>query len=440
MKVSIVGAGYVGLVTGVGLASLGHDICIVEKDERKLEKLNNGISPIFEPGLEELLNKYKEKIIFTNNLKKAIAFSEIIFLCVGTPAQDDGSADLSQIEDAVIQIFRNVNSYKLIVEKSTVPVNTHKLIKWLANRYGGKSEFIDVASNPEFLREGKALYDFLNPDRIIIGVETEKAKKLLLELYEKIDAPKLVVKPATAETIKYTANAFLAMKISFINMIADFCEKTGADVEEVALGIGFDKRIGKDFLKAGIGYGGSCFPKDLKAFIYTANEYGIDFSLLKEVEKINCNRVEKVFRMIKNVLWNLVHKKIAVWGLAFKAGTDDVRYSPAIRLIKKLIENRAYVYGYDPKAIDNFKRSIGFLEGFSAVDDLYEVLDDADALVIVTDWQEFKEADLEEVKKRLKLPIIIDTRNIFDPDNMLKQGFEYYCIGRSGCSNVQKNI
>ena len=433
MKVTVIGAGYVGLVTGVCFAQIGHEVIIVEKLSEKLSLLKQRISPIYEPGLDELLKKYLEngRLNFTEDIKKGIDFSEVIFICVGTPQSKYGEADLSQVEEVARHIAQHMNSYKIIVEKSTVPVNTHKLIKQTLKRYIKNNilEF-DIASNPEFLREGSAIKDFMEPDRIIIGVENERAKDKLLKLYEPISCPKLIVDPATAEIIKHAANSFLAMKISFINMVADLCERTGADVKLVAEGIGLDKRIGKSFLNAGIGYGGSCFPKDVKAFINIGRKYGLDFSLLEEVEKINHQRPYKVIEFLKKALWTLVDKKIAIWGLSFKPNTDDVREAASLKVVPKLIEDGAYVFVYDPKAIQNFRSLFSDLKNITYVKEKYEALSGAEALVVLTEWEEFKKADLRKIKEVLKLPIVIDGRNIYEPEFMEKLGFEYYPIGR----------
>ncbi|MDL1969870.1 MAG: UDP-glucose/GDP-mannose dehydrogenase family protein [Candidatus Desulfofervidaceae bacterium] len=433
MNVTIVGGGYVGLVTGACFAEIGNHVLIIEKIPEKVSLLKQGISPIYEPGLNELLEKNlkNSRLDFSTDIKKGIDFSEVIFICVGTPQSNDGAADLSQIEEVARHIAQYMDSYKLIVEKSTVPVNTHKLIKQTLKRYTKNDTLkFDIASNPEFLKEGSAVKDFMEPDRIVIGVESEKAKDILLELYNPFSCPKLVVDPATAEIIKHAANSFLAMKISFINMVADLCEKTGADVKLVAEGMGFDKRIGRSFLNAGIGYGGSCFPKDVKAFMNIGQKYGLDFSLLEEVEKINQKRPYKIIDFLKRALWTLVDKKIAVWGLSFKPDTDDVREAPSLKILPALIKEGAIVFAYDPKAMENFKRIFPHLENITYVNDLYEAIENAEALVILTEWEEFKNADFKKVKDLLKLPIIIDGRNIYEPKVMEDLGFEYYPIGR----------
>ncbi len=433
MKITVVGGGYVGLTTAVCFAHLGHEVLVVEKVPQKVELLKAGKSPIYEPGLEELLQEglKNKRLDFTTDLKEGLAFSEVIFICVGTPQRPDGSADLSQVEEVARETAKLMTSYKLLIEKSTVPVNTHKLIKKTVERYiRDKSIPYDVASNPEFLREGNAIEDFLKPDRIVVGVESERAKRVFEELYKDFDCPIIFTDPATAELIKHASNSFLAMKISFINMIADLCEKTGADVKLVAYGMGYDKRIGRAFLNAGIGYGGSCFPKDVKAFVKMAEEYGVDFGLLKEVEKINQQRPLKFVQKVKNVLWSLKDKKLAVWGLSFKPNTDDIREAPSIKIVELLLKEGANLSLYDPEAMENFR--LLFPEGkqISYAKDMYSALEGAEALLILTEWEEFQKADLKRVKELLALPIIIDGRNIFEPSEVRALGFEYYCIGR----------
>lgn len=436
MEVSIIGSGYVGLVTAVCFAELGHRVICIEKDQKKLNVLKQGICPIYEPGLDSLLenNLKNNKIFFSNSIQEGVDFADVIFLCVGTPQGEDGKADLSQIEEASRQIALAMKRYKLIVEKSTVPVNTHQWVKKTIQRYlKDRSIEFDVASNPEFLREGSAIEDFMNPDRIVIGVESEKAKKLLEELYLYFinkNYKFLITTPAAAELIKHASNSFLAMKISYINMIADLCEKVGADVEEVANGIGLDKRIGRSFLNAGIGYGGSCFPKDVKAFIKIAEKNGIDFGILKEVEKINQSRRHKFLEKIEDVLWISKDKNIAVWGLAFKPNTDDIREAPSIDIIKELVKLKANLFLYDPKAMENFKELFPENELLHYSGSPYESVQNSDALIILTEWEEFKKIDLKKVKELMRLPIIIDGRNIFDKSKLKEMGFEYYSIGR----------
>ena len=437
MKITVIGAGYVGLVTAACFADLGNEVMCVEKISSKLDKLCRGISPIYEPGLSEMLQKnIKEgKINFTDKIEEGVNFADIIFLCVGTPQGEDGKADLSQVEEASRQIAQNMENYKLIIEKSTVPVNTHQWVKKTIKRYIKNSNIpFDVASNPEFLREGSAIYDFMNPDRIVVGVESEKAKKIMEELYKPFTNkgfPLLITTPAAAELIKHASNSFLAMKISYINMIADLCEKVGADVNEVADGMGYDKRIGRAFLNAGIGYGGSCFPKDVQAFIKIAEDHGLDFGLLKETEKINKKRRQQFIEKIENVIWISKDKNIAVWGLSFKPNTDDIREAPSIDIVKELKEAGANLRLYDPKAMENFKQLFPEEENITYVEDKYEAIKNADLLVIITEWDDFKNADMELVKNKMRLPIIIDGRNVYDPSKMRELGFEYYSIGRS---------
>ncbi|NPA41355.1 MAG: UDP-glucose/GDP-mannose dehydrogenase family protein [Aquificae bacterium] len=435
MRVTVIGGGYVGLVTGACFSHLGHEVLIVEKIPEKVELLKKGISPIYEPGLEDLISEgiRESRLDFTTDLKEGVDFSDVVFICVGTPSLPDGSADLSQVEEVARLTAKNMNSYKLLVEKSTVPVNTHKLVKKTLQRYLKKDIPFDVASNPEFLREGSAVYDFLNPDRIVVGVESKRAEDILRDLYKPLTDkgfPLIVTDPATAELIKHASNSFLAMKISFINMVADLCEKTGADVELVAKGMGYDKRIGMSFLKAGIGYGGSCFPKDVKAFIKIGRDYGLDFSLLEAVERINSQRIERFIDKVLSALWTVKGKNIAVWGLAFKPNTDDIREAPSLKIIPKLINLGAKVRAYDPKATENFNRVFVPGEDLVYVEDKYEAVKGAEALLILTEWEEFEKADMDKVKELMELPIVIDGRNVFDPKDMRDKGFEYYSIGR----------
>lgn len=435
MKITVIGAGYVGLVTASGFAELGNEIMCIEKDSSKLNKLSQGISPIYEPGLTEMLQKHikQNKIHFTDKIEDGIVFSDIIFLCVGTPQNDDGKADLSQVEEVSKEMAKNMKSYKLIIEKSTVPVNTHQWVKTVIKRYARKNIEFDIASNPEFLKEGSAICDFMNPDRMVVGLESERAKLIFEQIYKPFTdkkVPLIITTPAAAELIKHASNSFLATKISYINMVSALCEKVGADINMVAEGMGYDKRIGRDFLKAGIGYGGSCFPKDVKAFIKIAEEHGINFNLLEEVEKINTTRRIKFVEKVEDILWIIKDKNIAVWGLAFKPNTDDVREAPAIDIVRELEKAGANLRLYDPKATENFKSIFSEKQNLKYFKDKYDALKDADALLIITEWDEFIKADLSRVKENMKLPIIIDGRNIFSPKIMKEKGFEYYSIGR----------
>ncbi len=435
MKITVIGAGYVGLVTATCLAELGNEVLCAKKTSDNLDKLNRGMSPIYEPGLSDILQKNLDKcrISFTTDIKKAVDFSDIIFICVGTPQSETGKADLSQVEGVSRQIAENMEDYKLLIEKSTVPVNTHKLIKKTVERYSKKGLEFDVASNPEFLREGLAVYDFMNPDRIVIGVESERAAVLFKKMFKPFTdkgSKLFFTKTAVAEIIKYASNSFLAIKISYINMLADLCEKTGVDVNMVADGIGADKRIGREFLNAGIGYGGSCLPKDVKAFISIGMDNGLDFELLKAAEKINSDRIKLFLEKIEDILWINKDKCIAIWGLAFKPNTDDIREAPAIYVVEALINAGSNLRLYDPQAGENFKNLFPESDHVKYFDDKYETLKNVDALLIITEWDEFKNADVEKIKSLMKLPIVIDGRNIYDNKEMEKLGFEYHCIGR----------
>ena len=436
MKLSVIGGGYVGLVTAACFSHVGHEVLVVEKIPEKVELLRHGKSPIYEPGLEELLREgIKEgRLNFTTDIKEGVEFSEVIFVCVGTPSNPDGSADLSQVEEVARLTAKYMNGYKLLVNKSTVPVGTQQKVKRTLKLYlKGKDVEFDVASNPEFLREGHAVKDFLEPDRIVIGVESERAKEILLEIYKPITEkgfPILVTNPPTAEIIKYASNTFLATKISFINMIADLCEKVGANVEEVASGMGYDRRIGKEFLKAGLGWGGSCLPKDTKAFIRILEDFGVDATILKGTLSVNESRVDRLIRKLKEALWILKGKMIAVWGLSFKPNTDDIREAPSLRVVERLLREGAKVRAYDPKAVENFKRIFVEGEDLKYFHDKYKAVEGAEALLILTEWDEFKRANLERVKGLMELPIIVDGRNVFDPEEVRKLGFEYYSMGR----------
>lgn len=433
MKITVIGAGYVGLVTAVCFADLGNEVLCAKKTESNMDILKKGISPIYEDGLTEMLKKNLEegRIHFTTDMQDAVNFSDIIFICVGTPQSENGKADLSQVEDVSQNIARYMNGYKLVVEKSTVPVNTHRWVKKTIKRYAPEGTDFDVASNPEFLREGTGVYDFMNPDRIVVGVESDTARELFKKLYGPFTQQGhhlLITNPSTAELIKHASNSFLAMKISYINMIAGLCDKVDVDVEMVAEGIGLDERVGKKFLNAGIGYGGSCFPKDVKAFIKIAEDHGLEFGLLREAEKINSHQRRAFLDKVEDILWINKDKNIAIWGLAFKPDTDDIREAPAIDIVRELKENGANLLLHDPKAINNFKKIFPESDHLKYYEDQYEVLRNADALLIITEWEQYKSANLKKVKKLMRLPIIIDGRNMFQPEKMNE--FEYYSIGR----------
>ncbi len=429
MNITVVGSGYVGLVTGTCFASLGNKVTCVDIDAAKIAKLKKGIMPIYEPGLEELVheNMKKKSLTFTTDLKTAAKKAQIIFIAVGTPPKNNGDADLSFVENVARTIATEMTSYKLIVEKSTVPVQTGEWLKRTLARYGKKSVPFDVASNPEFLREGTAVKDFMNPDRIVLGVESKKARTLLTELYKPLKATMVFTDIKSAEIIKHASNSYLAMKISFINAISRVCELAKADVEQVALGMGLDRRIGKNFLNAGIGFGGFCFPKDLAAFIRIAEKLGYDFELLKAVEKINEEQKKHFVKKIEEAIWNINSKTITVLGLAFKPNTDDMRFAPSIDIIASLQEMGARIKAYDPHAMENAKIS---MKNVTFCKDSYTACKDSDCLVILTEWDEFKEIDLAKVKKLLRQPVVVDGRNIFDPKKMKTMGFRYFSIGR----------
>jgi len=430
LKITIIGSGYVGLTTGVCLSHLGHQVVCVDNDVEKIKLLKQGISPIYEPGLEELLKEGMEKgtLSFTDSIEEGTKHGLAIFICVGTPPREDGSADLSSIEFVATRVAETMEEYKLIIEKSTVPVQTGLKLKTTIELNNKRGIEFDVASNPEFLREGSAIKDFLYPDRIVIGVENERAEKLMREIYEKIDAPFIVTNIQSAEIIKHASNSFLAMKISYINAVSMVCEKAGADVKEVARGMGLDHRIGKEFLNAGIGFGGFCFPKDLKAFIKISEDLGYHMNLLREVLKINQEIREYFITKVRDLLWNIKGKKIAILGLSFKPNTDDIREAPSIYIIKQLLKEGANISAYDPAAMEKMKK---IFPDIDYKENPYDTLGDANALLILTEWEEFKNLDLERVKSLMKTPIIVDGRNIFEPDEMEKLGFIYRGIGRA---------
>ncbi|MBF0215803.1 MAG: UDP-glucose/GDP-mannose dehydrogenase family protein [Candidatus Omnitrophica bacterium] len=430
MKLTIIGTGYVGLVTGTCFAELGNEVICADNDEGKIKTLNSGGMPIYEPGLSELVenNRRKGRLRFTHDVPQAVNDSDVIFICVGTPPRNDGSADLSAIEKVSKVIALNMKSYKLIVEKSTVPVETGEWVKTTINNYKKNGSDFDVASNPEFLREGSAIADFMNPDRVVIGVDTEKAGNIMRELYEPLRSKIVVTNIKGAEIIKHASNSFLATKISFINAISNICERTGADVAAVAEGIGMDRRISTHFLKAGIGFGGSCFPKDVKAFIHISEKVGYPFGLLKEVEKINEGQKDLFMKKIAGMLWNIAGKHIAVWGLAFKPDTDDIRSAPAIDIAGRLLDEGAVLAVYDPVAMEKSRAELG--DRVKYCGDVYETAKDADCVLLMTEWNEFKEVDWLKIKGIMKQPIVIDGRNLYDPVKLKALGFRYAGIGR----------
>ncbi len=429
MNISIIGSGYVGLVTGSCLAELGNKVICVDSDNKKITGLKKGIVPIYEPGLEELVanNVKRKRLSFTSGIKDAARGSEVIFIAVGTPPLDNGEADLTGIENVARNIAINMTGYRLIVEKSTVPVETGEWVKRTISTYVKHKVKFDVASNPEFLREGSAINDFMHPDRIVIGVESKRARDILVNLYKPLNAPLVITNIKSAELIKHASNAFLATKISFINAISRICDRVGADVEEVANGMGLDKRIGRDFLNAGLGYGGSCFPKDLDAFITISEKLGYNFELLKSVKNINEEQKAFILKKIKDSLWIIKDKTISILGLSFKPDTDDIRNAPSLDIIKALQEEGARIRLYDPQAM---KKAKEILDGVKFCKDPYEACKGSDCLLILTEWNEFKELDFVKAKKLLKRPLIIDGRNIYEPRSLKELGFTYIGIGK----------
>jgi UDPglucose 6-dehydrogenase len=431
MDISIIGSGYVGLVTGACFADVGHNVVCVDNDVRKVETLRAGKVPIYEPGLEELIhrNVSAHRLRFTDSIKEGVDNSQIVFIAVPTPQQPNGEVDLSFIEKVAREIAGILTDYRVIVDKSTVPVKTGEKVAESIKRYNRHGAKFDVVSNPEFLREGCAVSDLMHPDRIVIGAQSEHAVDLMKKVYEPFMAPILVTDINSAELIKHAANSFLALKISYINAVSAICEASGADIEKVANGIGTDRRIGRDFLKAGIGYGGSCFPKDLAAFINISEQLGVPFDLLKEVQRINCSQKERFLKMIRNTLWVLREKKIAVWGLTFKPDTDDIRSSVAIDVVADLLREGAHVTAFDPKGMDR-AREIKAIGEARLAQSALDAVEGAEALVVATEWREFANVDLAVVKERMTTPIVFDGRNLFDPDTMRQLGFNYHSIGR----------
>ncbi len=429
MKTAIVGAGYVGLVTSACLAEMGHQVICIDVNKTKISDLKKGKIPIYEPGLKELIkkNSKKKKIRFSTSIKQAVDNAEIIFIAVNTPPRQDGSADLSYVAGVAHEIAVRMKSYKIIVDKSTVPVKTGEKVAETIKRYSKKDIDFDIVSNPEFLREGSAIFDTMHPDRIVVGVTSRKAANKMKELYKGLKAPMIITDIKSAELIKHASNAFLALKISFVNALSNVCEKSGANVEEVAVGMGLDKRIGKAFLKAGIGYGGSCFPKDVSAFIKISEDLGYDFSLIKEVEKINQLQKELFMKKITDTLWVVKNKVIGILGLAFKPNTDDMRNAPSIDIINMLKKEGAKIKVYDPQAM---KTARAVLKGITYCKDPYETAKGSDALVVLTEWDEFTKLNLKKIKKILSHPIVIDGRNIFEPIEMAEEGFIYKSMGR----------
>ena len=452
MKLSVIGAGYVGLTTAACLAQIGHDVFCSESDVEKLSKLQNGVMPLFEPHLEDLIKGVRKigRLRF-GSTEEAIVWGDAIFICVGTPPLANGDADLSAIEGVARTIAKRASGYRLVIEKSTVPVQTGAQLRKHLSVHSTSGLRYDVASNPEFLREGTSVEDFLHPDRIVIGADSSRAVGLLREIYEPIvkqkftcpihaGCPKrkdpifLATDTNSAELIKHASNSFLAMKISFINMVANLCELVGADVTKVAQGMGLDPRIGPSFLNPGIGFGGFCFPKDVQAFIRIAEKSGCDFSLLREVEKINQRRVEHFVEKIRKELWVVRGKKIAVWGLAFKPNTDDVRFAPSLALMKALFDEGAIVSAYDPEAIEKART---VLPDVRYCTDPYEAAQGADAVLVVTEWDEFRQIDWDRLSTVVEGQLIVDCRNMLDASEAASHGFHYFSVGRPPVLPVQ---
>ncbi len=443
----MIGCGYVGLVAGTCFAELGHQVTCADNDESKIRSLLAGRLPIYEPYLDGLVasNVAAGRLSFTGNLAEAVAAGDSIFICVGTPVQEDGSTDLAAIDRVARLIATEARSPKLVVEKSTVPVQTGHKLKGALAVYARKSGTdFQVASNPEFLREGTAVHDFLHPNRIIIGVETPEVEQQLREMYRPIlertftcplhaspcgtrDVPFIVTSISSAELIKHASNSFLALKISYANLVSDLCERLGADVEQVTHAVGLDPRVGPDFLRAGLGFGGFCLPKDLQALMRIGEDAGVDCGLLRQVESINRRRVDNLVEKARRALWVLADKQIALLGLAFKANTDDIRYAPALSLIRQLQAAGAHVRAYDPRAMEKTREVI---PGVQYGPGPYEVAEHADALMIVTDWNEFRDLDWERLRDRMNRPLVFDGRNLLDPARMKALGFEYYSLGR----------
>ena len=429
MDIAIIGTGYVGLVTGTCFAEVGHNVICVDCDAAKVKLLREGGVPIYEPGLEELIKKSVAagRLHFTDSTREGVEKSDVVFIAVPTPPQADGSVDLSFMEGVARDIAATMTSYKIVVDKSTVPVKTGDKVTETIRRYCKSKVEFDVVSNPEFLREGFAVDDFLKPDRVVIGVRSQRPVAAMREIYAPFDAPIIVTDINSAELIKHAANSFLALKISYINAISQLCEASGANVQEVANGMGMDVRIGRRFLDASLGFGGSCFPKDLSAFIKISEQLGYDFKLLKEVQRINVEQMDRFFKKILDTLWVLKEKTIGVLGLAFKQNTDDVRMSPAVEVCHRLRKEGAILRVHDPKAMDKAR---AILADATFVEDMDEVATGCDALIVATEWPQFRKLDLERARRTMTHPIMFDGRNMFDPEEMERMGFIYKSIGR----------
>ncbi len=442
MNLAIIGTGYVGLTTGTCFAEVGHRVICVDNNEKKVATLREGRVPIYEPDLAEMIasNVSAGLLSFTTDLAQAVAESDIIFIAVPTPPHEDGSVDLSYIEGVSHEIalaLKPEYGYRIVVDKSTVPVSTGSKVVEVIRRYASGDVDVDVVSNPEFLREGSAVHDLLNPDRIVIGADSQRAMDMMKRVYQPFSAPIVEVDLASAELIKHAANSFLALKISYINAVSAVCEKAGADVELVAQGIGMDKRISRNFLNAGLGYGGSCFPKDVKGFINISEQLGAPMELLREVERINARQLDHFLERVREKLWVLRNKRVAVWGIAFKQNTDDVRESVAVKLIRRLCDEGAIVSAYDPKALET---GAAALKGcpVTLCDDMYACARDAEVLIVATEWKQFSTANLVRLRELMRLPIIFDGRNIMHGGNAVHAGFEYHSIGRRSLYPTQR--
>jgi len=449
VRLAIVGTGYVGLVAAACFAELGHEVTCIDNDDQKIQQLQAGDSPIYEEFLPELLVRHRgQRLAFTTDLKQGLAGVAAVFIAVGTPATEQGEADMSYVEEVSRAVAQTLDGYKVVVEKSTVPVFTHDWIRRVMLLNGATKGSFDVASNPEFLREGSAVQDFLYPDRIVLGVDNQRSSKVLREIYEPLSSgryyrqetrvpgpadpalPRVIVASAkSAELIKHASNAFLATKISFINAVAGICEAVGADIQEVCAGIGADSRIGRAFLNPGIGYGGSCFPKDLKAFHAVARENGCDFRMLEEVSRVNEEQIQRFVRKVKGALWTLRGKKLAVLGLAFKGGTDDIRESPALAVAEMLLREACELRVFDPAAMERAHARLP-KQGVTYCENAYDAAAGADALLILTDWKEFAALELDRLRALMAYPIVVDGRNLYDPTGMSAAGFIYYSVGR----------
>lgn len=437
MNICVIGTGYVGLVTGVVFSDLGNEVICVDKNEEKITLLRSGIMPIYEPGLEEMVARNAEegRLTFTTDLEAAVRKSEVVFICVGTPPKEDGSTDMTQVEGAARGVAAAMDRYKVIVNKSTVPVGTGDFVREIIETNKRRNVDFDVVSNPEFLREGSAIQDTLHPDRIVIGAPNQIVAMKILELYAPLERPMIITDVASAEMIKYASNAFLATKISFANAIANICEAVGADVISVVKGMGSDARIGTAFLNAGLGYGGSCFPKDSTSLLHTANKHGYDFPLLKATIATNEDQPKRFIGKIERVLGGFEGKKVAVLGLAFKANTDDMRDAKSLDVIQALLAGGATVTAYDPIAMENTKR---IFPQITYAKNAFDAADKADAVVVVTEWNEFKQINLEKLKQTMKGDHVFDGRNLYDPAKMKRLGFKYVCVGRP--SDVAESI